>query len=115
MFILLAADNQRATAALLQQKAFDYINPVVNPGPPEVRQYPGTTSWSPIWTDNAQPTPRYGITYEASIAGAFTDEELGAIRDGEGNLVGTTNIVEGEQYTVPRRGAPYGEWHISTE
>lgn len=114
MFILLAADNLRDSAVALHAKAFDYINPLIDPGPPEVRTYPGTTSWSPIWTDNNQPTPRYGITFDASIVGAFTDAELGAVRDGEGNLVATTNIVEGEQYTVPRNGPPFGDWHVST-
>jgi hypothetical protein len=114
MLLLLATDNLRATAVALEAKAFDYINPIADPGPPVVRTYPGTTSWSPIYTDNASPTPRFGIVYDHSIQSAFTDAELGAVRSEEGELLATENVVEGEQYTVPRPPrAPFGEWHVS--
>lgn len=116
MLLLLASDNLRATAVALEAKAFNYINPVVDAGPPEVRQDPNTTQWSDIWTDAAQPTSRYAIQFGATVSGAFTDEELGAVRDENGVLIATTNVIEGEQYVAPRRGNPAsGEWRISTE
>lgn len=65
------------------------------------------SAWSPVFTDGVS----FGITYDGSVRGAFSDAELGRVVTGEG--IGATetlgNVIEGElMQTVD--GVTTGEW-----